>query len=238
MKVALIGYGRMGQQIKSLLERSLDEVVLIIDKENHQDLTVDNLKKADVAIEFSTPDTAVNNIMKCMEAQVPVVSGTTGWLDQFPRVEQYCKENDGTLFYASNYSIGMNIFFEINSRLASFMNCYPQYQVSVEEVHHIGKLDSPSGTAITIAERILEEVDRKKYWVNTHSVLERELAIASIRRSNVLGIHTITWESEDDFIKIEHGVKSREALAMGAIAAAKFVKGKKGIYSMKQLLNL
>lgn len=238
MKVALIGYGRMGQQIKRLLDNSLDEVVLIIDRNNFEDLTIDNLKNADVAIEFTTPDTAFDNIKKCIDAQVPVVSGTTGWLDKFDKIEKYCKDNNGSLFYASNFSIGMSIFFEINSRLASLMNNYPQYQTTIEEVHHTKKVDAPSGTAITIAQQIIKNVDRKEYWVNTSSVLEKELAIASIRRSNVNGIHIITWESEVDMVKIEHTAKSREGFAIGAITAANFIKNKKGVYSMRDLLNL
>lgn len=237
MKAALIGYGKMGHEIEQVLARGGDETVLIIDKEHEHLLTPENLRKADVAIEFSTPETAFSNVMKCLEAGVPVICGTTAWLNRLPEVADYCKKHDGAFFYASNFSIGMNIFFEINRRLAKIMNRYPEYEVSLEEAHHSQKKDVPSGTAVTLAESILFETARKKTWVNYPTTDPQQLAIASVRRSNIPGIHTVTWESEIDYIKIEHSAKSRSGFAVGAVAAAHFIIGKKGVFTMKDLLK-
>src|SRR6202012_5721848 len=172
MKIALLGYGKMGKIIEKIATDRKHEIVLIIDHDNLQELTADNLQKADVAIEFSTPATVLSNIGHCFKAGVPVVVGTTGWYDQLPVVKQQCEENNGTLIYASNFSVGVNIFFQVNKVLAKLMNNHPYYDVQVEEIHHVQKLDSPSGTAITIAEGILDNIHSKKEWGNIVSDAE------------------------------------------------------------------
>lgn len=239
MKIALLGYGKMGKGIeKLLLDQNEDEVVLKIHKDNSEDLTTENLKKADVAIEFSTPSTAVKHIKACFEADVPVVVGTTGWLDEFDRIKEYCLANDKTLFYASNFSIGVNIFFEVNKYLARLMNGQAQYSPEIEEIHHAEKLDSPSGTAISLAMDLLANLDRKSKWVNNPNEAETDvLPIVSRREPDVPGTHIIKYESDIDFIEIQHEAKSRLGFIQGAVMAAKWVQEKKGFYQMKDLLK-
>ncbi len=237
VKFAIIGYGKMGREIHRIIESRGGEVVLIIDKDNAEDMSVQNLQKVDVAIEFSTPDTAYSNIVKCLEAGVPMVCGTTAWLERLSEVEELCKAKNGKFFYASNYSIGVNLFFKINAELAKLMQPFEQYDVTVEEVHHTQKKDAPSGTAITIAEGILEGISRKQEWVLGDTCDAGKLGVAAIRRSIVPGTHTVTWESEVDTIEIQHTAKSRAGFALGAVVAAEFlVKQPSGIYSMNDLL--
>ncbi|MDD3108531.1 MAG: 4-hydroxy-tetrahydrodipicolinate reductase [Alistipes sp.] len=233
MKIALIGYGKMGHEIERILILRGHTVPLIIDVDNSAELTAENLKRAEVAIEFTTPATAFGNITTCLKAGIPVVCGTTGWLDHFEEARQLCEQQKGAFFYASNYSIGMNIFFEVNRRLAQLMEAYPQYDVTVEETHHTQKKDAPSGTAITIAEGILENLNRKKQWVCGVTTVPEELEITSVRRSVVAGIHTVTYESEADLITFTHNAKGRQGLAFGAVLAAEFLCGKQGIFTMK-----
>ena len=227
----------MGHEIERILLERGHSVPLIIDIDNAADLNTDNLKQVDVAIEFSAPDAAFGNIKKCLEAGTPVVCGTTAWLDHYDEAVRLCKENDGAFFYASNYSIGVNIFFKINRELARLMNKYAEYDVTIEEVHHTHKKDAPSGTSITLAEGILTEVERKKKWICGTTTVPEELEIGAIRRSVVPGIHTVTYESPTDLLQIEHSIKSRSTLAVGAVAAAEFLCGKKGIYTMDDLMN-
>lgn len=238
MKIALIGYGKMGKEIEKILIERGHSIALIIDIDNVADLTAENLRKVDVAIEFTTPSTAYGNIRKCIESGTPVVCGTTAWLDKLPQIEALCKEKDGAFFYASNYSVGVNLFFEINRRLAGLMKRFPEYDVTIEETHHTQKKDAPSGTAITLAEGILESLDRKKEWVCGVTTEPGELEITAVRRSVVPGTHTVTWESGPDLITISHVAKNRQGLALGAVLAAEFLVGKKGIYSMKDLLDI
>lgn len=237
MKAALIGYGKMGREIERLLLERGHSVPLIIDIDNANDLNTENLKGIDVAIEFSAPDAAFGNIRKCLEAGTPVVCGTTAWLDRYDEAVKICNENNGAFFYASNYSIGVNIFFKINRELARLMNRFPEYDVTIEEVHHTQKLDAPSGTAITLAEGVLAELDRKEKWICGTTTVPGELEIGAIRRSVVPGTHTVTYESPVDALKIEHTVKSRSGLAQGAVSAAEFLCGKKGIYTMDDLMQ-
>ncbi len=239
MRFALIGYGKMGREIHRVIENRGGEVLCIIDKDNSEELNAENLSKVDVAIEFSTPETAFGNIVKCLEAGVPVVSGTTAWLDRLGEVEKICESLAGKFFYASNYSIGVNLLFRINNQLATLMNRFEQYDVTLEEVHHTQKLDAPSGTAITLAEGILNGLERKQRWTLGETCRAEELGIAAIRRSVVPGTHTITYESEVDTIEVRHTAKSRAGFATGAVVAAEFLaKQSAGVYSMDDLLTI
>ena len=237
MKIALIGYGKMGKEIEQILIARGHTIPLIIDLNNTNDLDAAHLQEVDVAIEFTTPSTAYGNVVKCLEAGVPVVCGTTAWLDKLPEVEQLCKEKNGAFFYASNYSIGVNIFFEINSRLAQLMNRFGEYDVTIEETHHTQKKDAPSGTAVTLAEGVLENLDRKQKWVCGTTTVPEELEVVAIRRSVVPGTHTVTYESDVDALSITHMAKSRRGFALGAVLAAEFLHGKTGIFSMKDLMQ-
>ena len=237
MNIALIGYGKMGHEIEKILIQRGHSIPLIIDINNLADLNKENLKNIDVAIEFTTPSTAYDNIVKCLNAGTPVVCGTTAWLNKLPEIEKLCKEKNGTFFYSSNYSVGVNIFFEINRRLAQLMNRFENYDVTIEETHHTQKKDAPSGTAITIAEGVLENLDRKEKWVCATTTEPKELEITAIRRSIVPGTHTVTYESDEDSITITHMAKSRKGFATGAVLAAEFIADKKGIFSMKDLMS-
>lgn len=238
VKIAIIGYGKMGKEIERIAKDRGNTVELIIDLNNGQDLNREKLANVDVAIEFTGPETAYNNILKCLNAETPVVCGSTGWLNKLTEVEKLCKEKNTAFFYASNYSVGANLFFELNKRMAKLMNKFDQYEVSIEETHHIQKLDAPSGTAITLAEGILENMDRKDKWSLSNQRNPEELVINPIRRGFVPGIHTIRYESSVDTISIKHDVKSRAELALGAVLAAEFLKGKKGIFGMKDLFDI
>lgn len=235
MKIALIGYGKMGREIEKVLTARGHEILLTVDINNAGDLNPENLSKVDVAIEFTAPDSAYGNIVKCLEAGTPVVCGTTAWLDRYDEVEKLCEKLNGTFFYASNYSIGVNVFFKVNQYLARLMERFADYDVTIEEVHHTQKKDAPSGTAVTLAEDIMKNLDRKKKWVPGDTTDPQELGVASIRRSVVPGTHTVTYESPIDQITMTHTAKNREGLAMGAVMAAEFIAGKKGIYTMEDL---
>ncbi len=237
MKIALIGYGKMGKEIEQIALSRGHSVVLKIDVNNPEELTTENLLKADVAIEFTSPATAVNNYLHCFEAGVPVVSGTTGWLDRKAEVDQKCAEKNGCFFYTSNFSLGANIFFELNKHLAMIMKDFPQYDVSMTEVHHTQKLDAPSGTAITLADDIISINETKTNWTIDIPKSGSELFINPVREGVVPGIHTIKYDSEVDFIEITHSAYSRKGLAFGAVLAAEFCQGRKGILSMKDLLK-
>jgi 4-hydroxy-tetrahydrodipicolinate reductase len=238
MKLALLGYGKMGQEIeKTALERG-HTIVLIIDINNHNEFTKENLLKADVAIDFSTPDSAVNNILTCFGAGTPIVCGTTGWNKQLDYISATCKETNQSLFYSSNFSIGVNILFAVNEYLAGIMNGFNQYDVSMEETHHTQKLDAPSGTAISIAEQIISRLDRKNSWSLEKDASSDKIKIDAIREGNIIGIHDIIYESEVDYIQLKHFSKSRKGLAFGAVLAAEYLKGRKGIFTMRDLLGM
>lgn len=237
MNIALIGYGKMGHEIEKIAISRGHKIVSIIDVDNRQDFDSEAFKSADVAIEFSTPDSAIDNYRKSFKAGVPVVAGTTGWLEHMDEVKKACEQEGKTFFYASNYSLGVNIFFALNNYLAKIMNNYPDYDVRMEEVHHIHKLDAPSGTAITLAEGVIENIDRKENWKLETEEKPTDLAIHCIREGEVPGIHEIIYESEADIISIKHDAKSRKGFALGAVLAAEFTKGKKGFLGMKDMLN-
>ena len=238
MKIALIGYGKMGKEIEKIALDRGHEVVLKIDVTNPEDLTIANLQKTDVAIEFTIPSSAIANYQLCFEAGIPVVSGTTGWLEKLPEVHQLCTAKSGTFFYASNFSLGVNIFFALNKKLAELMANRPEYTVEMKEIHHTQKLDAPSGTAITLAEGILANLPEKTSWVNQSTEKANELGIVSVREGQVPGTHIINYDSEVDYIEITHCAKSRKGFAFGAVLAAEYSYGKKGILSMNDLLNI
>jgi len=238
MKIALVGYGKMGKTIEEIALEKGHEIIYRIDINNQDLLEKENLQQADVAIEFSTPDTAYHNILKCLEAGVPVVSGTTGWLDKLEDIKQRCRQHNGAFLYASNFSIGVNIFFEINKKLAELMASQEQYEISMEEVHHTQKKDAPSGTAITLAEQILERIDRKSTWINELTDNPSELSIISKRIDPAPGTHTVNYHSKIDDITIIHTAHSRKGFASGAVIAAEWLVGKKGIFGMKDVLGL
>ncbi|GAB6008275.1 4-hydroxy-tetrahydrodipicolinate reductase [Dysgonomonas reticulitermitis] len=237
MNIALIGYGKMGHEIEKIAKERGHNIVAIIDVSNTDEFDSPAFKSADVAIEFSIPVSALSNYRRCFAANVPVVAGTTGWLEHMDEVKKACEENNQTFFYASNYSLGVNIFFVLNKYLARMMNDYPDYNVNIEEIHHIHKLDAPSGTAITLAEGIIENIDRKNHWNPEKEEKNTDLVIHSVREGEVPGIHEIVYESEADIISIKHDAKNRKGLALGAVIAAEFTKGKKGFLGMNDLLK-
>ncbi|MEO5782623.1 MAG: 4-hydroxy-tetrahydrodipicolinate reductase [Ginsengibacter sp.] len=237
MKIVLIGYGKMGKIIEEIALQKGHTISLIIDMDNLHDLTKDNLQKADVAIEFTTPENAMNNILQCFDAGIPVVSGTTGWLNNFDKLKELCIEENGAFLYASNFSVGVNIFFELNKKLAALMS-KQDYDITVAETHHTQKKDAPSGTAITIAEQLLKELPDKKQWVNYKSEKEDELSIISYRIDPAPGTHSVKYSSDVDDIEIIHTAHNRKGFASGAVLAAEFLKAKKGIFSMKDVLGI
>lgn len=238
MKIALIGYGKMGHAIEEIAAQKGHEIVLRIGIENLEDFTVENVEKADVAIEFTSPHSAAENIKKCLDAGVAVVSGSTGWLAEWGAVETYCIKKNGALLYASNFSIGVNLFFELNNFLASLMAKHQDYEVMLEEIHHTQKKDAPSGTAITLAEQVMQHLTNKKQWVNHISDNPAELEIISERIDPAPGTHKIRYTSAIDDIEIIHTAHSRKGFASGAVLAAEFICGKKGIFNMKDVLSL
>ena len=245
MKIALIGYGKMGKMIESIALDRNHEIVLVIDQDNLADLTIDNLKKADVAIEFSIPSSVLDNINLAIEAQTPIVVGTTGWYGHLQEIKNNCEENSATVMYGSNFSVGVNIFFQINQQVAKMMNKFSaEYDVAVEEIHHIHKLDSPSGTAITIAEDILSEFKQKTEWVDVkaddpvtiHS--PQHLIISSYREGEVPGTHSVIYDSDVDRLELKHEAHGRQGFALGAVLAAEWLKGRNGFFSVKEMYNL
>jgi len=235
MNIALFGYGKMGKEIEAIATKKGHDIVLIVDSTNSDLVTDSDLKKADVAIEFSKPHTAIENIKRCFDAGLPVVVGTTGWYDNFKEIEQLCRKKKGGLFHATNFSVGVNLFFKVNSYLAELMSKYSDYDVSMEEIHHIHKLDKPSGTAITLANQVIEKLERKTKW----SIDKKDtdtLFIKDIREGEVPGTHIIKYTSPIDDIEIMHKAHNRKGFASGAVIAAEFMKGKSGIYTMNDII--
>ena len=235
MKIALLGYGKMGKAIEALALTRGHEVVARIDLNNAADIA--EINKADVAIEFSQPDAVVNNLLSCFKQHVPVVCGTTGWLNKKTEVEEACKQYDGTFFYASNYSLGVNLFFKLNEYLAEMMNSQENYEVSIDEVHHTAKKDAPSGTAITLAESIIRLLDRKKKWSDQANAKGDNLVISSSRIDPTPGTHTVKYTSAIDDIEIRHVAHSREGFAIGALMVAEWIQGKKGVLGMSDFFK-
>lgn len=246
MKIALLGYGKMGKIIEKIALSRKHEIVLTIDHESLHDLTTENLQKADVVIEFTTPASVLSNIEHCFNANVPVVVGTTGWYENLPQVKQQCLDGNNSLLWASNFSVGVNVFFHVNKLLAKVMNRYPYYEVQVEEIHHTQKMDSPSGTAITIAEGIINNTDTKNEWVNVlttddsdddANVASNQLLIESLRIDSVPGTHTVIYDSEVDSIEFKHTAHNRNGFALGAVLAAEWLHDKKGFYSVEAMFD-
>lgn len=238
MKIALIGYGKMGHIIRQICLHRGHEIVAVIDADNREEIDSENFRRADVAIEFTTPAAAVDNYLKAFAAGVPVVSGTTGWLDSLPEIKAVCDRGEATFFHSSNFSIGVNIFMAVNRYLARIMNDYADYEPTMTEIHHIHKLDHPSGTAITLAQGLLDEIDRKSEWTEQTDHAPDKLLIEHRREGEVPGTHEIRWESDVDLITITHEAKSRAGFALGAVMAAEWIYGKKpGLYTMSDMLN-
>ena len=233
MKIALLGYGKMGKVIEQVaLQRGHDIVLKVDEHTKSYDISI-----ADVAIDFSIPSAAINNISNCFQHSVPVISGTTGWLNDYDKMVALCKEKNGAFIYASNFSLGVNIFFELNKNLAKMMKNLSQYNVSLEETHHIQKLDAPSGTAITLAEGIIENSDYKN-WKLDADVEANEIPIEAKRIENVPGIHSVNYESKVDAIHITHTANNRDGFALGAVIAAEWLLNKKGVFTMNDVLNI
>lgn len=240
----------MGREIERILLERGHEVALVIDRDNACELDAEHLRGIDVAIEFTTPDTAYDNVRTCLECGVAVVSGTTGWVERLPELQRLCRERDGALFYASNYCLGVNLLFRLNRRLAALVGRTGGYDVRIEEVHHTQKQDAPSGTAITLAEGVIGGMPSKCGWANYAPGIEKaahrvenpaeapdKVVITSVREGAVPGIHTVTYESADDLLELRHTIKQRRALAQGAVVAAEFLCGRRGVFSMDDLLG-
>lgn len=238
MNIALIGYGKMGKAIEEIAVQKGHTIVLKIDENNTADFTKENIAKADVAIEFTGPSAAFENIKQAMAFGVPVVSGSTGWLERMQEIKDFCKANKGAFIHTNNFSVGVNIFFEVNKRLAALMSKHPDYSIQMEEIHHTQKKDAPSGTALSLAEQILENIPSKESWVNHVSDKPEELEIISLRIDPAPGTHKVKYSSEIDDIEIIHTAHNRKGFASGAVLAAEFLHDKKGIFSMKDVLGL
>jgi 4-hydroxy-tetrahydrodipicolinate reductase len=236
MRIGIIGYGKMGKELERVALERGHEITLKISSENTHEFNFDNLKNVDVAIEFSTPELAINNINVCNDSNTPIVVGTTGWYNNFDEVKEDIIQNDGTLLYATNCSIGVNLFFKLNKYLANMMNKHNDYNVQIEETHHTQKLDAPSGTAITLAEGVIENLAEKDLWVKSKTDYKNQLAVLSNRIENVPGTHQINYSSEIDDIEIKHTAHNRKGFALGAVIAAEYIKDKKGIFTMEDVL--
>jgi 4-hydroxy-tetrahydrodipicolinate reductase len=237
MKIILLGYGKMGKAIEKEALSQGHEVVLTVDEHNSATITLSDLQQADVAIEFSRPEAAFDNLQRCIDAGLPVVSGTTGWLDRMETLKSYCEEKGGAFLYASNFSIGVNLFFQLNKTLTKLMAAHTQYLPRMEEIHHTQKLDAPSGTAITLAKGLLENYPARSYWTLDPSTDEHALVISAKRIDLVPGTHTISWDSEVDSIEIKHTAHSRKGFVVGALLAAEWLVGKKGCFGMEDVLG-
>ncbi|GAB4123401.1 MAG: 4-hydroxy-tetrahydrodipicolinate reductase [Raineya sp.] len=238
MKIALIGYGKMGKEVDKIATERGHQISFRIAQENQHDIQSINQANTDVAIEFSQPESAFDNLKTLLSVPIPTVCGTTGWLEKQKDIEALALQSQTAFFYASNFSLGVNIFFKLNEILAKIMNAHPQYKVAIEEVHHTEKKDAPSGTAITLAKGILKNYSHKAAWVNHHTDKPDELEIISKREPNVPGTHSITYTSTEDFIEIKHEAFSRKGFALGAVLAAEFIQNKKGVFGMNDLIHL
>lgn len=237
MNIALVGYGRMGHEIESVAAGRGHVVTLIVDQDNMNDLNGEKLKEADVVIEFTQPDSAFENITRCLRLGKPVVSGTTGWLENYGKAADVCIENGTAFIHSTNFSIGVNVMFRINRELARLMAGHPEYSVSIEEVHHVRKLDAPSGTAITLANGIIGEHSAYTCWNSGKSCTGENIPVRSVREGTVPGIHNVEWDSEVDTISIRHESKSRKGLAHGAVVAAEYIHKRRGVFTMNDVLG-
>lgn len=238
MRIALIGYGKMGQMIEQIAIERGHEVVLKINIDNVEDFTEEALSHADVAIEFTGPHSAYENVSKCLRYGVPTVSGSTGWNEKLKEVKEACAQNGGSFLHTSNFSIGVNIFYEVNKLLSKLMANQPSYEVSLKEIHHTAKLDAPSGTAVSLAEQILDNIHRKKNWINEEPTKDEDLSIISERIDPAPGTHFVKYTSDIDDIEIIHTAHNRKGFALGAVLAAEFIHDKKGVFTMSEVLGL
>ncbi len=237
MNIALIGYGRMGHEIEEAAVARGHVIKLMIDIDNTGDLNREKMKDVDVAVEFSSPHSAFENVSKCLSLKVPVVSGTTGWLHDYDEAAEICKKNRTSFIHSSNFSIGVNLLFRLNAELASQMSRYDDYTVSIEEIHHTRKLDAPSGTAITLSDGIKKQHPGYKGWCFENQKEDNLIPVRSVREGSVPGTHTITWDSKVDMLSIRHEAKNRKGLALGAVLAAEFIVNKKGVFTMDDILG-
>lgn len=238
MEIALIGYGKMGKAIEEIALERGHRIALKISQSNQNAFTESNLQTADVAIEFTQPEAALNNVLTCMNAGLPVVCGTTGWDTSMEKAKKKCLELNGSFLASSNFSIGVNIFFEINRQLAAIMDAYPEYNVLIEETHHLEKKDKPSGTAITLAEQILENIHRKRHWhLGSEENSDEIIPVAAYREEGVPGTHVVKYSSVIDDVEIKHTAHSRKGFALGAVLAAEYIQNKKGIFTMRDVLQ-
>jgi len=237
MRIALIGYGKMGQMIEEVAMERGHEIVLRIHIDNTEDFTQTNIAPADVAIEFTGPESGYESVKKCIDFGIPVVSGSTGWHDKLDGMKQYVEQKNGSFLHTSNFSIGVNIFFEINTLLAKLMSRQPEYEVTIKEVHHTQKKDAPSGTAVTLAEQIIKNLPRKKSWISGPATNADQLSITSERIDPAAGTHYVQYASAIDDIELIHTAHNRKGFALGAVLAAEYIAGKKGVFSMKEVLG-
>ncbi|MDP4222445.1 MAG: 4-hydroxy-tetrahydrodipicolinate reductase [Bacteroidota bacterium] len=237
MNIAIIGYGRMGHEIESVAINRGHKINLIIDQENLSDLNESSMKSADVAIEFTNPDSAFGNVSKCLSYGTRVVSGTTGWLRDYEKAVSICKQYNSAFIHSSNFSIGVNILFRLNSELAKYLAKYPEYKPFIEEIHHVKKLDAPSGTAIALARGISGQNTTYGGWAFEKDATENKVPIRAVREGAVPGIHIVTWDSDIDILTLRHESKSRKGLATGAVVAAEFLQNRKGVFTMNDVLG-
>lgn len=237
MNIALIGYGRMGHEIEEAAHKRNHVIKLVIDVNNIDDLNARNLKGIDVAIEFTFPDAALGNIIRCLENKVPVVSGTTGWLDNYEKAADTCRKFRTSFIHSTNFSIGVNLLFRLNAELAKHMDKYQDYSVSIEEIHHTKKLDAPSGTAITLTDGIIINHSGYEGWSFPGEISEKQIPVTSVREGNVPGTHVVTWDSGIDTISLKHEAKNRKGLALGAVVAAEFIRDREGVFTMNDVMG-
>ncbi|MDO9512484.1 MAG: 4-hydroxy-tetrahydrodipicolinate reductase [Bacteroidales bacterium] len=238
MKILISGYGKMGREIEAAIPQRGHTIAGIFDNTSDWENNASILNQADVVIDFSIPEVAADNIFRCLDAEIPVVCGTTAWIDRLPAITERCRKKRGSLFYAPNFSIGVNILFEINKRLAQLMNQHPEFEVSIEETHHVKKLDAPSGTAIALTEGMLTMLQTKKGWCKSPDIEEGKIPVTSIREGDIPGIHKVIYSSQNEELSLIHHAFSRQGFALGAITAAEWVINKKGIFTMRDLLQL
>ena len=238
MNIVISGYGKMGKEVETLAAKTKHNIVCIVDNRSEWSNSGDQIGTADVVIDFSLPEAVEENIIDCFDLGVPIVTGTTGWYDHLEEITKTCIAGNHALFYTSNFSIGMNIFFEINKHLATLMNSHSEYEAGITETHHVNKQDAPSGTAITLAKDMIEKLDRKKQWTGQHTHDKNNIFIKSIRESNICGTHIVSYLSEIDSIEIKHEAHNRKGFALGALMAAEWIIGKQGVFTMKDLLQL
>jgi 4-hydroxy-tetrahydrodipicolinate reductase len=237
MKIIISGYGKMGKEIEKAALARGHQVAAKLDTPGDWSTQQNLVRLADMVIDFSTPESALDNIRKCFDLNLPLVIGTTGWHESAGLVKKWCSDEQQAIFFASNFSIGVNVLYNLTEHASKIMNKLEDYNVYIEEIHHIHKLDAPSGTAINLAEIIVENVDRKKQWVNRPQAIKEELQILSVRENEIPGIHKITYESDSDKLTLKHIAKGRKGFAVGALLAAEWMAGKKGFYGMRDLLN-